>query len=55
MKSCSRTLPNLTCSNPLALKVLGGLYPHLSGATARLSNQDLVVDLMDCERYVVSQ
>ena len=38
----------------LALKILGGFYSRLSGATMRLSNQDLVIDLMDRERYVVS-
>ena len=38
----------------LALKRLRGLYSRLGGAAVRLSNQDLVVDLMDCERHVVS-
>ena len=38
----------------LALKVLRGFYSRLSGATMRLSNQYLVIDLMDRKRYVVS-
>src|SRR6266403_3456997 len=38
----------------LALETFGGFYSCVSGGTMRLSNQDLVVDLMDSERYVVS-
>src|SRR6266403_1993761 len=38
----------------LALETFGGFYSCVSGGTMRLSNQDLVVDLMDRKRYVVS-
>jgi hypothetical protein len=38
----------------LAYKSLGSLYPSFGGAAVRLGNQNLVVDLMDGERYVVS-
>ena len=31
----------------LALKSFGSLYSRFGGATVRLSNQDLIVDLMD--------
>src|ERR1700723_3107805 len=38
----------------LALERFGGLYSRFSGATVRLCNEYLVVDLMNTEGYVVS-
>lgn len=53
--NCDKVKPaaKLCLLNPFALQVFRSLNLCLSGTALCLSNQDLVVELMDCQRHFV--